>query len=320
MPTYEIAACPACRSSTFHTIADREEIKEELEALWQFHVRRMKTGAPIDQFFDRAIFSQAPPLQVVQCDACGTVFRNPREDADELVETYEQEEPDAEALRSLFDQQLEFFRPRVKKLTELNGNPGEVLEVGSYIGGFLRAAQAEGWRGTGVDVNAAANAFAREQGCNVIETTLADYEADARYDVVALWNCFDQLPDPHATLQKVAELVPDNGLTALRVPNGAFYAALRDRNSTVVRPFLAWNNIASFPYRHGFTAESLEMMLEQHGFRTEQVIADTLVPISGHWTRRWARLEEGILKAAMRIVLPARVAPWLEVYARKAAH
>ena len=93
MTTYEIAACPACRKNDVRTLANRDQIKEELEGLWQFHLKRMKTGAPVDQFFDRAIFSQDPPLQVVQCNACGTVFRNPRESAREVVETYQQESP-----------------------------------------------------------------------------------------------------------------------------------------------------------------------------------------------------------------------------------
>lgn len=319
MTTYEFSACPACRNSDVRTLADGDEIKAELESLWRFHLKRMKTGAPIDQFFDRAIFSQNPPLQVVECRACGTVFRNPRERAADLVETYAGEAPSDKALSSLFEQQRLFYEPRARKLTTLRGSTGSVLEVGSYIGGFLRAATELGWKARGIDVNESANDFARKQGCAVEQGTLDTWTTNDQFDVVALWNLFDQLPDPHAALDRAAMLTRINGFITLRVPNGAFYAALRGKSHRLITPLLAWNNIASFPYRHGFTIESLDMMLTEHGFAVVDVVADTLVPITGDWTRRWARMEEAVLKAAMRIVLPASRSPWLEVYARRTA-
>src|SRR5688572_966769 len=121
MTRYEITPCPVCRSSEHEVLADRDAVRRELEALWQFHLRRLKTGAPVEQLFDRAIFSQDPPLQVVQCGQCGLVFRNPREHEQEILETYQQEAPSPEALASLFDQQLAFYRPRIHKLTKLTG-------------------------------------------------------------------------------------------------------------------------------------------------------------------------------------------------------
>jgi 2-polyprenyl-3-methyl-5-hydroxy-6-metoxy-1,4-benzoquinol methylase len=319
MTTYEMSPCPACRSADSRVLANQDEIKRELETLWEFHLKRMKAGAPVDQLFDRAIFSQKPPLHVVECIQCGTVYRNPREREEDVVETYQAEEPSAQALDSLFEQQLEFYRPRAVRLTALHGGTGSVLEVGSYVGGFLKAAREQGWRARGIDVNASANEYARTHGCDVAESPLDDYQTSEQFDVMALWNCFDQLPDPHDALTHAASLTRIGGLLALRVPNGAFYAALRGVKP-IITPFLAWNNIASFPYRHGFTKKSLELMIRQHGFEVVETVADTLVPIAGPWTKRWARLEEGFLKATMRLLLPARVSPWLEVYARRSAH
>jgi|SRR5688572_1048405 len=317
MTKYEITPCPVCRSSSHRVLADRDGIKRELEALWQFHIRRLKTGAPVEQLFDRAIFSQNPPLQVVACNECGLVFRNPREREEEVLETYEQEEPSQEAFASLFGQQLEFYKPRVDKLTRLAGRPGSVLEVGSYVGGFLRAAADAGWQARGIDVNASANQFALKQGCRVDEHALHEFETDEKFDAVALWNLFDQLPDPHAALERVNHLVASNGLIAIRVPNGAFYATARRYNRFAGRAMLAWNNLASFPYRHGFTAESLKRLLSEHGYHIIASEADTLVSIASAYTRTWARWEERIVKGVMRVVLPFKSAPWLEVYARR---
>jgi 2-polyprenyl-3-methyl-5-hydroxy-6-metoxy-1,4-benzoquinol methylase len=319
MTSYEIAVCPVCRSEQSRVIADQDAIKAELEWLWQFHLRRLSKGAPIDQLFDRAFFSQQPPLQVVQCVACGTVFRNPREREQDVIDTYQQEATSPEALQSLFDEQYAFYQPRMAELARMRGRRGHVLEVGSYLGAFLQAAEQSGWRAHGIDVNASATDFARGRGCTVTESSLEAYQSNHRYDVVALWNCFDQLPEPQEALEQASSVLADDGLIAIRVPNGNCYAHLRSLPASIGRPLLAWNNLATFPYRHGFTPGSLKRLLAQHGFEVVQLKTDTLVSIAGSWTRGWARWEERILKATLKL-LPRTYAPWFEVYARRISH
>ena len=313
---YEIAGCPACLEQRHAVLAGEDQLKRELESLWQFHLRRLKAGAPIAQLFDRTIFSQRPPLQLVNCVQCGTVFRNPREQADELIDTYAEEEPASQALDSLFEQQRNFYRTRAARLTETLGRSGSVLEVGSYLGAFLWEAAHVGWQAEGIDVNTHAAAYARERGCVVHETTLEGFPATRRFDAVAIWNCFDQLPDPRATLERARALLAPNGVLALRVPNGAFYRRVRRLPHVVRDELLAWNNLASFPYRYGFTAGAMETMLADFGFRDVRTRGDVLVTISGPWTRRWARAEEALVKRLLRMMARRSFLPWLELYAR----
>lgn len=287
-----------------------------METLWEFHLKRTETGAPIEQLFDRAIFSQPPPLQLSRCNGCGTVLRNPIESAEEVVETYADETPDVDAFDSLFEPQQAFYRPRVRRLTKLNGGPGAVLEVGSYIGAFLTVARDAGWTGKGVDVNARATAYARAKGVDVAESTLEEMEAGRSFDVVALWNCFDQLPHSRASLLAAAAHLKPNGLVALRIPNGACYAALHRRRR--FQPFLAHNNLLGFPYRYGFSPMGLRTLLAECGFEVVRMRGDTLVSTAGEWTRKWARVEERAVKRSMRMLLPRRLLPWIEVYARLA--
>ena len=98
----------------------------------------------------------------------------------------------------------------------LLGRAGSVLEVGSYIGAFLSAARAAGWQGVGLDVNAQASGYARTHGCTIEETTLDDYQTGTRFDAVALWNCFDQMADPHETLRRASSLLRPDGVLAVR--------------------------------------------------------------------------------------------------------
>ena len=322
MPTpYELADCPACGATEGRPLADREAIARELERLWRFHLRRLRPGTPMHRLTDRLIFSQRPPVRVVACEGCGTVYRDPRERERMLLEVYAGETPDPDALQALFDSQLAFYRERAARLTRAAGRAGRGLEVGSYVGAFLGAARDEGWEFRGLDVNAATNAYAVERGFTVETGAVEDIgeNGEADLDAVALWNCFDQLPDPRGALRRIRGRVRPGGVVAIRVPNGALYAACVDHGrgggGAAATWLLATNNLLGFPYRHGFTPSSLAGLLDESGFEVRHVHGETLVPVADAWTRGWAKWEERAGKALTRVVLPRRLMPWFEVYA-----
>jgi 2-polyprenyl-3-methyl-5-hydroxy-6-metoxy-1,4-benzoquinol methylase len=316
---YEIAPCPGCGCETGTEVAGPADVREEMEQLWDFHTRRLRGHTPPPMLLDRAAFSQAPPLRIERCTACGLLFRNPRERPEELVETYRDEEAAEAVLLGLFESQRRSSAAQVRRLTRVFGGTGTGLEVGSYVGGFLAAAAAAGWTFRGIDVNPSAIRFAASRGLDVGPGTIEDQETDQAYDVVAFWNCFDQLPDPAAAARAARRLLRDGGLIAVRVPNGAFYQAWRQQLRTPLAPLaravLAHNNLLSFPYRHGFSPQSLARVLGRAGFRVVHTTGDVLVPVADRWTRPWSAVEERLVKALLRR-LPATRAPWLEVYAR----
>ena len=303
-------------------IANPDEIRAEMEALWAFHTARLRPDTPPSHLADRVAFSQGPPLAVVRCDGCGLLYRNPRERAFALRQTYADERMDEDVLTALFETQRDSYIGQTERLTGIAGRPGRVLEVGSYVGGFLAAARDAGWRAEGVDVNPATNDFARGRGFLVHDGELTSAPVDGALDAVAIWNCLDQLADPGAVLHRARELLRADGLIALRVPNGAFYATVRRRldgpGAPLARALLAHNNLLGFPYRHGFTLPSLSHLLERTGFTVAHVYGDTLVPIADEWTQPWASWEERAVKGALRRLVrrEADAAPWLEVYAR----
>lgn len=322
-PAYEIAACTICGSSDHSIVADPDGIRAELEELWTFHAKRLRPTIPHARLADRVAFSQRPPLAVVRCGGCGLLFRNPRERASSLEETYADEPVERETLDSLFETQRRSYVAQARRLTRTNhGRTGRLLEVGSYVGGFLAAAEDRGWFVEGLDVNPAAIATARERGLRVRQGTIDRFRTDSPYDAVAIWNCFEQLADPRLAARRARAMLVPGGLFVVRVPNGGFYSHWRSRlqgkHAAVARALLAHNNLLTFPYRHGFTLPSLVRLLERVGFTVTHVVGDALVPIADEWTHAWAALEERALKTALRaraLRSPA-TAPWLELYAR----
>ena len=224
-----------------------------------------------------------------------------------------------EALVALHEAQRPSYRAQTRRLTRHLARRGTGLEVGSYVGAFLAAARESRWQFEGLDVNAHVNAFTRSLGFAVHEGDLEHFRPERTFDAVAIWNTFDQLPDPKAAARAAARLLRPEGVLAIRVPNGECYArlrrdlvspsALRRRRATYA---LASNNLLTFPYRIGFSPVALTLLLSEAGFRVERVVGDVLVPTADEWTRGWAVVEERLLKP-----LTKRWMPWFEIYARK---
>lgn len=328
-PAYELARCLVCGSTDGRAVADSDDVRTEVEALWAFHTRRLRAQTPPTHLTDRVAFSQHAPLRLVECNVCGLVYRNPVERARELDEAYAGDEPAVEVLAALHDTQRDAYRAQARRLTRAaGGRVGAGLEVGSYVGGFLAAAREVGWRFEGVDVNEVATRFARSRGMRVhlgtIEELAGDRAFESRFRAVAFWNCFDQLADPRSATMAARRLLAPKGVVALRVPNGAFYARVRRLLSTAAAPaarlLLAHNNLLSFPYRYGFGPSSITRLLGDCGFRVERIFGDVLVPIADRWTRAWAAVEERVVKAILTPLARANgrigLAPWIEVYAR----
>ncbi len=198
---YELARCAVCGSADGRELATPDDVRAEVEALWAFHTRRLQPGTPPAHLMDRVAFSQHAPLRVVRCTTCGLVYRNPVERARELEASYEDESPTMERMRALHDTQRVAYAAQAARLTRVFGRRGVGIEVGSYVGAFLVSARDEGWRFSGVDVNACANQFTRALGFDVHDGPIESLDAGHRADVVAIWNCLDQLADPASAIR-----------------------------------------------------------------------------------------------------------------------
>src|SRR4051812_13264563 len=104
---YEITSCPVCGSDRERPVADADAVREEVEALWAFHTRRMAPTTDPRRLMDRVAFSQAPPIRIAQCTTCTHIFRNPRERG--ITGIYGGEDVEPGVLGALFDAQRATF-------------------------------------------------------------------------------------------------------------------------------------------------------------------------------------------------------------------
>lgn len=331
-------ACPVCGATARRTVAQADTIDAQLAWLDAFHRRRLKPTARARReaaLEERASFTQDDPRAIVGCRSCGLVFRHPRRSPSAVEHDYAVDSYGAERLRGLFAAQVQAYDEKLATLRALirTRRAPFVLEVGSFVGGFLTAAGSAGWEVLGVDPGEEVVAFCRERGLPVERGTIEDLSiAPGSLDAVAVWNTFDQIAAPGPTLACAARFLRPDGLLALRVPNGRYFSDAMARlalDSELVRRYrlrvLAWNNLIGFPYLHGYSVATLDRLVARFGFERVLAAPDTLLPLADRDTRWWAAAEERAIKAACRLQWrrqipgPARLAaaPWLDVYYRR---
>jgi len=325
------ASCLICGGAQHETLASVAEIAEQQRMLQVFHQERRREDAQAD-LKDRTTFSQDDSTEVVQCLTCRFIYRNPRPTLRAVTERYQEDEYGEEHLRAEFRAQKAWAEKKIAPMARhcRFARAPVVVEVGSFVGGFLAAASAQGWSILGVDPGKEVVKFCESQGLPVFHGTLNDAAiATQSVDAVVIWNTFDQLVNPDTTLSAARRILRDDGHLILRVPNGEmFQQGLQWLKAGGMRrrwamQALAWNNLLTFPYLNGYSACTLDQLVARHGFSRVALEVDTLMTLSEDQTTVWGRWEERLVKSACRLLSNRRslfhslqnvVSPWLDVY------
>jgi SAM-dependent methyltransferase len=328
--------CEVCGDPALRRLCEARELASQAERLQRFHAARLRVVSEAE-LEERGSFTQHDPADLLVCVSCGVLLRWPRPRKAELDRTYAADRYSPHRLKEMIASQRALYRRKIPLLGSLVGDPERVLEIGSFVGGFLEAAREAGWYAVGLDPGRQLARECRRRGLRVIEGTFEDLaERDELFavDCLAIWNTFDQLADPRMTLSLAAVTLRPGGILALRVPHGLCYQRLLIRYRSASDPdwrrlweaCLAWNNLLSFPYLYGHTLESLRRLVEPFGFEPVSAHGDLLPATECRSLAKWACQEEELVRTLQRrwIAQEDRPgssfadAPWLDVYWRKA--
>jgi SAM-dependent methyltransferase len=142
---------------------------------------------------------------------------------------------------------------------------GRLLEVGSGAGFYLAEMKKLGWQVAGVEISPQACGAAREAyGLDIHCGTLADAPfPEGTFDVVAMFETLEHLPDPIFALRRAHALTAPGGVLIGSVPN---FRALYAR----------WFGPAYYPlelprHLYHYSAASLRRMLSAAGYGTVRI-------------------------------------------------
>lgn len=170
-----------------------------------------------------ATYGVVDPIKIwVRCHTCGLIYANPRPSYIYLREYYRQSHLHEGEGKQLVDSAwtlISLDYERMETIEKLRGDrTGTILDVGSGPGFFLAVAKDRGWQVTGIDISAPAASYARKTfGLDVIEGSFDDIEFpdSIRFDVITLWETIEHLYDPLEALNKVHNLLGDDGIVAI---------------------------------------------------------------------------------------------------------
>jgi SAM-dependent methyltransferase len=323
-----IAECPVCGSSTFAPAVALSSIAEEIRFRDDFVHARIGYKASPTELKDLTDFMHGFAAPLISCIGCGLVMR--AESQVRAADNYEEDPNDPDLMMQVYPRFVEAFRNKEAAYRDLLPERADILELGSHLGGFMQAAEEWNWYPIALDIGRATSTFARRRGFEVRREVIEDTALRAStFKAVFIWNCFDQLPDPAATLQHSWRLLKHHGLLVLRVPNVLFYRVLgrqfwhgaRDR--FIVRA-LAYNNLLGFPYLYGYDAEALKSLVERHGFKYLRGFNSELLTMPFADLTRRIDSEQKSISAAVAdwstrttVESGTLTGPWIEMLFRK---
>lgn len=256
--TWEEAGCPLCAARHWSPLTEAQDPQASSDGLW---------------------------FAVVQCDACGTCFTNPRPDALSIQHFYpESYAPHQRHVRPL---SLSFWHglrrlwsPRRIEMRPLPWHgQGRLLDFGCGNGAYLKLMADRGWKVVGVDVSTSAVERIRAQfGFTVHNGTLPHIDLEPEsFDVITMWHVLEHVHDPLTVLREARQLLVPGGKIVIAVPN---------IDSLPFRWFgRHWFGLDLPRHLTHFTPTSISQILQRAGFAT------TPVQFARHsyWTRESAR-------------------------------
>jgi 2-polyprenyl-3-methyl-5-hydroxy-6-metoxy-1,4-benzoquinol methylase len=107
------------------------------------------------------------------------------------------------------------------RIERVAGRKGTLLDVGSYMGLFMQAATARGWRCRGIEPDRDAWSHAvSTAGLDVCWGTLETCDvAPHSFDTITMLQVLEHLSDPRQVLLQVRELLRPGGVLLIEVPN-----------------------------------------------------------------------------------------------------
>lgn len=191
---------------------------------------------------------------VFQCEKCGLAFTHPQPEA--LEEQYDASYFDLYRKRHEF--RLKRGDARLRRV-ELIKAPGRLLDIGCSLGYFVEAANARGWKASGVEISSYAAEQARKIGLDVKTGVLEDARyPDGAFDCVTMWDVLEHVPDPTKHMLEVRRVLTKDGLVVIGTPNlgHLLFKIKRER----------WRHLKPREHIFYFQRSSIARLLRKTGF------------------------------------------------------
>ncbi len=158
--------------------------------------------------------------------------------------------------------------------------PCRVLEIGCAEGGFLRRAEAFGHKATGIDFFEEAVASASASGLDARVADVKDLArlfADARFDVIAMFQIIEHLTDSNEIFSDLGKIAARDAVLMIGCPSDLRYTRHFNHSQRLGR-----SDFWDYPPQHTlrWNPKSLRLFLSRHGWEIETIAYEPLAVLA----------------------------------------
>jgi 2-polyprenyl-3-methyl-5-hydroxy-6-metoxy-1,4-benzoquinol methylase len=197
---------------------------------------------------------------IVRCLSCRLAMVNPRRKGcteiykDDDYFSHEDYYYDYEGNKAAYQKG---FRSKLKLISRHCNRKKKLLDIGAAYGFFMEEAASYGFEPFGVELSAKAAEHARRHGV-VYQKPFTELNIEDRFSVISFIDSLEHFEQPIAGLQKAHELLEDQGIVAVMVPNiDSLFARLTKTK---------WHLLLPEEHLFYFNQKSIQLMLEKSGF------------------------------------------------------
>lgn len=215
-------------------------------------------------------------FHIVQCEACGFRFTNPRPGENEIGKYYESEEyiSHSGTSRGVVNKIYGMVRNHtIKKKVQLINRLTKdaelttkyLLDIGCGTGEFLNACKQNEWNVTGIEQSDVARKHSKDNfGIEPLSSGKLFEINEKKFNVVTMWHVLEHVHQLDKTIEQVKKLLVDEGVSIIAVPNCNAYDAEK-----YGAQWAAWD----LPrHIYHFTKKDIEKLFSRFDFKLQEVL------------------------------------------------
>lgn len=237
MSRIHYSACPVCESADIHpllTVKDYSVSKEDF-VVWQ-------------------------------CGNCTLRFTQDVPDENSIGPYYQSQDyiSHTNTNKGLLNKLYQKVRNRTlekkaKLIVQYTKPAGKILDVGAGVGAFLHVMRQKKWTVTGIEPDEGARKIAEDSFAVQLQEPSTLQKLTRGFDAITLWHVLEHVHELHPYIQKLKELLADNGKIFIAVPN---YKSL---DADIYR--LNWAAYDVPRHLYHFSPKSMNVLMEKHGLK-----------------------------------------------------
>jgi len=218
----------------------------------------------IDYFLTKEEFT------IVACSNCGMKFVNPRPEINEMRKYYES--PDyishggtSNFINFLYKQIRNFSIKNKYKLVKGQATGIRLIDIGCGTGEFIFFCKKNGFDVTGIEPSEKPREFAKgKYHLDVYDELFLDNLVEPKFHIITLWHVLEHTHLLNERMRKIKEILEPNGTVIIAVPNSNCWDA------RYYGKFWAAFDLPR--HLHHFTKETVNFLIQNHGFEIRQII------------------------------------------------